>query len=81
MGDEPRTWILRVTNLVPFQNRHKYEHDSQQAVNDFNALPGREHIASYRVVFGEKFEYMHLFSFDHISRWEDDADWHGLCPS
>ena len=79
-------WILRVTNTVPFSNRKNYEKhvlDSFGKVHTSGPLLPLEtwkassdpnvyfqHIGSYRVAFGNAFEYMHLFRFSNLSRLE-----------
>ncbi len=64
-------WVVRVTNTVPFHNRPVYEKQVKGIISKVGELDNVTHVGSYRVVFGNALQFMHLFQIERLSDWEE----------
>ncbi len=65
------SWVVRVTNTVPFSSRPLYEKRVKSIIKKVGELGNVKHVSSYRVVFGNALQFMHLFEIERLSDWEE----------
>jgi hypothetical protein len=61
---------LKVSNTVPYVHREAYVKKTKSVIREFNKLPNRKHLSSYRVAFGNALEFIHLFEYKTLADWE-----------